>query len=205
MGRDAAKNEAQRQRRRETILQGALELFAERGLAATKIADIAKRTGMSMGLCYRYFPSKDALFVFLLNDAFDRLEEACRRLEEMALDPAAKLAFALAGLVEGLRDDPDAARYHVVIAQAQLSQAMPLEARELLARRAKAPYEVIARIVAEGQREGTVCAGEPRQLATLFWTTIKGLALHRAAWGPDTLPPSTLIEPLFLISKSGAL
>ena len=44
------------------ILDAALTVFAERGLAAARLDDIAKRAGLSKGTIYLYFPNKEALF-----------------------------------------------------------------------------------------------------------------------------------------------
>src|SRR4051794_38341119 len=44
------------------IVDAALEVFAEHGLAAARIEDIAKRAGLSKGTIYLYFPTKEALF-----------------------------------------------------------------------------------------------------------------------------------------------
>ena len=44
------------------ILDAALDVFAERGLAASRLDDIAKRAGLSKGTIYLYFPNKEALF-----------------------------------------------------------------------------------------------------------------------------------------------
>ena len=48
--------------RKQEILDTALRLFGEKGYEKTSIADIAKAIGVAQGLCYRYFPSKEALF-----------------------------------------------------------------------------------------------------------------------------------------------
>ena len=48
--------------RKQEILDTALKLFGENGYEKTSIADIAKAIGVAQGLCYRYFPSKEALF-----------------------------------------------------------------------------------------------------------------------------------------------
>ena len=47
--------------RRQEILKAALDLFCEKGYEGASIADLARRLGISQGLCYRYFPSKRAL------------------------------------------------------------------------------------------------------------------------------------------------
>src|SRR3954454_10167227 len=44
------------------ILEAALEVFAECGVAAARLEDIGKRAGVSKGTIYSYFPNKEALF-----------------------------------------------------------------------------------------------------------------------------------------------
>ena len=44
------------------ILDAALEVFGEHGLAAARLEDIAKRAGLSKGTIYLYFPNKEELF-----------------------------------------------------------------------------------------------------------------------------------------------
>lgn len=48
--------------RRSEIIAAALKLFVERGYAATKLDDVARAVGVSKGLPYRYFSSKEELF-----------------------------------------------------------------------------------------------------------------------------------------------
>ena len=54
------------QRRKEErpaeITQAALEAFAEHGYAATRVDDVARRAGVSKGLLYLYFKTKEELF-----------------------------------------------------------------------------------------------------------------------------------------------
>src|SRR5919201_6323793 len=44
------------------IIEAALEVFGERGLAGARLEEIAKRAGVSKGTIYLYFPNKEALF-----------------------------------------------------------------------------------------------------------------------------------------------
>ena len=62
--------------RKQEILDTAMRLFYEKGYEKTSITDIAKAIGVAQGLCYRYFPSKEALF----DSAIDQYaEELVRR------------------------------------------------------------------------------------------------------------------------------
>ncbi|MFK4088015.1 TetR/AcrR family transcriptional regulator [Kribbella sp. NPDC020789] len=47
--------------RRERLLDAALEVFAAKGIAATSVKDVAAAAGVTPGLIYHYFESKDAL------------------------------------------------------------------------------------------------------------------------------------------------
>lgn len=48
--------------RKQEILSGALRVFAKKGYDKTTISDIAKETGISQGLCYRYYASKEEIY-----------------------------------------------------------------------------------------------------------------------------------------------
>ena len=61
--------------RKQEILDTALKLFGERGYERTSITDIAKAIGVAQGLCYRYFPSKEALFDSAMEQYADVLVE----------------------------------------------------------------------------------------------------------------------------------
>ena len=71
------------QRRKEArpgeIEAAALELFVERGYAATKLEEVARRAGVTKGTMYLYFDSKEALFKAVVRGAllplFERGEQ----------------------------------------------------------------------------------------------------------------------------------
>ena len=60
-------------RRRGEILGAARAVFAERGYASARIAEIAARAGVATGTVYLYFDSKEAIVVALAEDFFARL------------------------------------------------------------------------------------------------------------------------------------
>lgn len=50
------------------VIEAARDLFIERGYAATKVEDVARRAGVSIGLPYLYFGSKEELFKAVVRD-----------------------------------------------------------------------------------------------------------------------------------------
>ena len=57
----AAPRQRRKQARPQELLDAALELFVERGFAATRSEDVAARAGVSKGTLYLYYPSKEEL------------------------------------------------------------------------------------------------------------------------------------------------
>jgi AcrR family transcriptional regulator len=69
-GKAVAAPRATRQaERREAILNAALDEFAARGFAATRLEDVAARAGIAKGTIYLYFHSKQSLFQELVRTA----------------------------------------------------------------------------------------------------------------------------------------
>jgi AcrR family transcriptional regulator len=63
---NGSKREQQAEQRRNQLIDTALVLFAERGIEATRVSDIAQTAGVAQGLLYHYFPSKDALVAAII-------------------------------------------------------------------------------------------------------------------------------------------
>lgn len=65
-------NETARQRRKQArpgeLTAAALQMFVEKGFAATRLDDVAARAGVSKGTLYLYFDSKEALFKAVIQE-----------------------------------------------------------------------------------------------------------------------------------------
>ena len=58
----------QKEQRRHALMVAALDVFFEKGFAAAKIDEIAAKAGVSKGVVYLYFDSKQSLFEALLDE-----------------------------------------------------------------------------------------------------------------------------------------
>ena len=87
------------------ILAAALDSFAERGFAATRLDDIAKRAGVTRGTLYLYFTSKEDLLKAVVRQAIlpllARSEELIARSSEPTPDLLRKLILAIPALITG--------------------------------------------------------------------------------------------------------
>lgn len=82
------------QETRERILAAAVKVFAEKGYHDTKVDDIVAESNTSKGSFYFYFPSKQEIFLALV-DTFAGLLEA-RLVERFAAEPSGMARVDLA-------------------------------------------------------------------------------------------------------------
>jgi AcrR family transcriptional regulator len=67
--------QARSEETRARILQAALELFAKNGYEITGVAEICEKSGVSKGAFYHHFPTKQSIFIVLLEEWLSGLEK----------------------------------------------------------------------------------------------------------------------------------
>jgi AcrR family transcriptional regulator len=77
--------------RRDELLELAATMFAERGLRATTVRDIADSAGILSGSLYHHFKSKEQMVEEVLRDFLDWLFDRYRDIVESEADPLARL------------------------------------------------------------------------------------------------------------------
>jgi AcrR family transcriptional regulator len=183
--------------RREELLLAALKVFSRRGLAATKIGDIAEAAGMSHGLVYHYFPSKEEIFAELVRMAISGSAQAVRQLDALPLGPLEKIRAIGTAVLKTIGEDDSTAYFFFLMMQACLSDANPPEVRDMI-RTATEPTDILLRIVKEGQATGCIREGDPEQLVDVFWATVQGLAVYKIGGGNNfSMPDGGLLVRLF--------
>jgi AcrR family transcriptional regulator len=164
--------------RRPQILAAAAEVIAERGVAATRIADVAERSGVSPPAVLYWFDSKEKLLAEALTADDDRFyEELGERLDE-----AATPAERMVALIEAAAGDGDFALWMELWTWA-LRDAELRAARERFDSRWRAAIEaVVADGVATGEFGATV---DPAQASLAIAALIDGLTVQAALGDPE--------------------
>ena len=96
-----------REHRTEEILDIATKLFARRGFAATDTQAIADALQVGKGTVYRYFKSKEELFLAAVDRGMHRLRD---RIDAAALprhDPLERVASAIHAYLAFFEDNPE--------------------------------------------------------------------------------------------------
>jgi AcrR family transcriptional regulator len=168
--------------RRPQILAAAAEVIAERGVAATRISDVAERCGVSAPAVLYWFDSKEKLLAEALTADDDRFYE---ELGERIAGEAAPRDQMVA-LIEVAAGDTDFALWMELWTWA-LRDPELRAAREGFDRRWRATIETV---VADGVAAGEFGADvDPAQAALAIAALIDGLTVQAALGDPEVSIP----------------
>jgi AcrR family transcriptional regulator len=100
------RREATKERNRAAILAAARAAFAADGYGGTAVRDIVRRTDLSPGTFYNYYPDKESIFLALVEESTSRIRERLRaaRREARSLDEF--VAGAYRAWFGAIADDP---------------------------------------------------------------------------------------------------
>jgi AcrR family transcriptional regulator len=95
------------ERRREEILDAAARVFAEHGYPGTEMQFVADAGQIGKGTIYRYFSSKEELFLAAVDRGMRRLREGVDRSTEGVPDPLDRIEVALKAYLTFFKDHPE--------------------------------------------------------------------------------------------------
>ena len=140
--------------KRRQILDAAIRVFARQGFHACRVSDIADEAGVAYGLVYHYFNSKDEVLNELFTERWSLLLAAIEEVDGQAISAREKLDAVARFIIDSYRHDPDLMKVIIV----EVTRAANSFGRTHLPEIRRA-YDMIAKIVADGQASGHVPQG----------------------------------------------
>jgi len=102
------------------ILDAALDCFAERGFAATRLDEVARRAGVTRGTLYLYFPSKEELFKAVVRQSIvPIIAERAQAIASSDAPAAETLSAFLLSIPAALRGSKIIAIPKIIISESQ--------------------------------------------------------------------------------------
>jgi AcrR family transcriptional regulator len=190
MARVSSESKATTRRR---LLETAAERFARDGFEAASVDRISLAAGFAKGTVYNYFPSKEALFAAVIEEASRRAAELYARARPSGTARERLLGLARAD-VQVLREQEPFTRVLVREAMSFRAETYPLIVRHL------APFlGVVEEVLTDGVRCGQVRPDRaPAQLALVFTGL---LSLHYVQyWGSGGAWPALDDVPELVVS-----
>ena len=157
---------------RNRILKKSSLYFARNGFGDTKIGDLAKHIGIGQGTIYLYFKSKEELFEEIRKSAENKDEiKRLKTLSKLPLPAKTKIEKISSEMEKKLKNDEEYVVRITILSQLLLEQEENLYKNDL--------YKILAEIIKQGQKEGSVVKGDALYLSDLYWGTVYMYALKK--------------------------
>jgi AcrR family transcriptional regulator len=158
----------------DAYLDAAREMILEVGWSRTRLTDIARRAGVSRMTLYRRWPDMQSMLADLMTREWGRAlgETVAQAQGDSSADTRTRLTRGVEATVRALRTNPLLRR----IVELDPERLLPY----LLQRRGRSQEQIatlLAELVRAGQRDGSIRAGDPDQLARSLLLACHGFTL----------------------------
>lgn len=163
-----------RDERTEQIKQAALRIFSLHGYKGTKTSTIATEAGISEGLIYRYFHSKEELFTTLVQEL---IQEASRELGQLQNLPGTPYE-QIKALTQNMLDEKDKYSF-MLIQRTRNAEDIPDKAGQIIKEFSIDDLiHLIIPVFVKGQEAGDFIAGDPHKLLSWYLYIVNSLIIE---------------------------
>lgn len=171
------------EKRRKQLLIVALEEFITKGFYGTTTREICRRTGISTGLFFHYFPNKESIYIELvrigINEMYVDIFEAMKTPKEYLLN-------TLRVILEQLEINPYFAKMFVFIDDAQHVNTGIDKVKTLL--ETKDIVKQWIPVIIKGQQMNLFRAGNAHAMCVALFGAVQGIAQEKVRAPYTPLP-----------------
>lgn len=158
--------------RKKQIIQAAIHVFSRWGVSKAKMSKIADEAGISHGLIYHYFKSKEELFNVLIEQA---AKTSVTEIENLVRHAPGSPLEKIRLLTEVILDE-NASPVFMLLHQARNSEDVPEKAKQLIEQYPMEIYvESLLPLFKEGQETGEIVDGNLKELISTYFTVLSGV------------------------------
>jgi AcrR family transcriptional regulator len=168
-------NEKMRSEAIEKITKAALTVFAEYGYHGATMEHIMRVSGLSKGLVYYYFPSKEKVFLHLVDTALE-ISEASWRAAFASPGTAWEKIEQLSKNIVKIAFTDESSLYSLIMVQATTQgRGIPGLMEHIIQRMAF--YNDLLPLIIEAQKSGEAAPGDTGLLMITYVSLVQGLVL----------------------------
>lgn len=150
--------------KRRRVLESAKAAFARNGFSGTNVNLVASVAGISVGALYKYFRTKEDLFIAIVDESRDLIQSTIDGILRSERSFSGRIEALLKAAVLSALEDPDLIKLYVACTSEELADLAPA----LSERVESASAVAYGAMVAEAQASGEVRAEvDPRYAAFL--------------------------------------
>jgi len=175
--------ERRKEARPAEIVAAALQLFSNRGFAATRLEDVATVAGVSKGTVYLYFAGKEQLFEAVVREAIAPNIDRAEALVDSFEGPTAELLRALFEQFAGILETPLTGVIKLMVTESGNFPQLARLYADLVLRRA---FGLLRRLLERGMARGEFRHCDPENTVPLIVAPMLLLALWKHSFGAHT-------------------
>ena len=156
------------QKGKQKLYEAAMKLFESRGYYATTVEEITVEAGVSKGLVYNYFKSKEELLAGLIAETTDTMESVAG-----TLDTSASLEESIPLFIENFLNYLKSERRFLKL---QLTLLLMPELKEVVNKPLRERANLLLKILSHWFKQAGL--SQPEKKARLFLAMLDGVALH---------------------------
>lgn len=199
MPRTEERYEAMRIATRNKIHAAGIKLFSKKGFAATSVKDIAEGAGISVGLIYRHYKTKEDLFNELVSYAVGGLERIVKRFQSDE-SPVVLIQQFTMEILNDLKKNDEFAEFLMLMNQS-VTMENPSPQIENLNKQSEEMLCQTVRLIEKGQNLGQFKQGDASEMACFYFASIQGVAMMKLMRNEGYITPSLQIVTAFLIKN----
>jgi AcrR family transcriptional regulator len=184
MPRTFEANRAIRESQRANLLAAARRLIARGG--SLTMEELAREAGVSQGLAYRYFRSKEALFQAMIDDSLRAATPWMSRVGQLPGGPREKLETIISSLLDRRRQNPEFYRFFF---RALSEGKIRGRAGSAMRQRFGDFQAAIRNLILAGQRAGEIPPDDPDELELALIGCIQGIWRGMSQDSGSVAPP----------------
>ena len=183
----------QKEARRNSILNAALDLFITKGFGATTTMDIAQRANITHSLLFHYYETKETLYESLVDIG---MQGAGAAMQVDAKNPMLFFQAVTQGTLEAIEKSDFTAKIFLL-----MSRALREEAPEAVRKKAGQinNIKLCTPLIEEGQRQGQIKQGDSLSLSFAFWAALQGVAENSLLFPEIPLPKAEWLLDILLV------
>ncbi|CAG8999498.1 MAG: HTH-type transcriptional regulator TtgR [Candidatus Celerinatantimonas neptuna] len=193
----ARKTKEEAQKTRQFILDSALRLFCQQGIAETSLTDIASEAGVTRGAIYWHFKNKHELLLTLWDELCKPLEYLMdASIDENEPDPLGKLQTFLTKILQNIATNPAQRQMFSILFTPDSEHNDIIELRQHSREQYQKFSDELQKALTNAIQKKQLSEKFDAQLgAKLLCATMNGNALRLIRTGDD-FPLETLAEPV---------
>ena len=193
-----------RERSTKRILEAASKVMSKRGRAAT-IAEVAAEAGVSQGLAYRYFPSKEAIFYALVREMMSSGGIAETSTQKISGTSAERLEQIITNTIELRQEHPE---FYQFLFQAIYDDKLPKDIREMINSHGLRTRRILRQLIVDGQKSGEIARDDPDQLVDAILACLDGISRRMISTDPARakmqIPKASIILRMLKPDQKGS-